>query len=90
MAPNGPSPKLPDYISNGNKRSGIKAVFSGISVVLDLVVNVSVAVKPAFRASRYYSKATGRYVSDLVGTREALKPYLISGAVDIVGDAVSK
>ena len=79
-----------DYAMTGSVRTGMKAIFAGISAGLDIFLNASVAVKPAFYASRYYSTATGRYVSNLAGTARAYKPYLIGGAVDLIGDAANQ
>ena len=74
---------------NGNQRSGVKAVFSFVSIVTDILLDASVAVKPALYGSQYYLKATGRYVSTAVGTAAAAKPILIGIGRDEVFDAVS-
>jgi len=78
-----------DAVINENNRSGVKAGFAAVTVVLDVGLSSSVAVKPAFHGSRYYSTATGRYVSNLAGFRAETKPILIDWTVGKTGDVVS-
>lgn len=81
---------LTDAIINGNRRSGMKAIFSGVNVILDVALSSSVAVKPALYGSRFYSTATGRYITNVVGTTATVKPILIGIGVDIVGGTISE
>ena len=60
------------------------------TIVSDILLDSSVAVKPALYGSQYYLKATGRYVSTAVGTAAAAKPVLIGMGRDAVFDAVSE
>jgi len=81
---------LTDAITNGNRRSGVKAILSGVNTILDVALSSSVAVKSAYYGSRYYSTATGRYVTNVAGTTAAAKPILIGMGVDMAGGAVSE
>jgi RHS repeat-associated protein len=86
---------LADALINKKASSGIKAGFAGVSAILDVTVVASVSVKSAFHGSRFYSTATGRYVSKSLGSASAAaKPYAIGGAVDstfiVAGDKLAQ
>ncbi len=77
-------------VANGNTNTGGKAIVSAVSVILDLALSSSVAVKPALQGSQFYSRITGQYLSRATGMAEAAKSTLVSAVVDIASRQVTR